>query len=134
MRKKLVLVAAFVVAAAAIPHASTAVAPSPAAIVFLNQSRFCSPTPLCNANQNVTVARGGTVVWVFADPLCAAFFVAGCDHTVTSGNLTPDGKFNSGSMIGGARPVFSHTFTTAGTHTYYCIVHGVSMKANVVVA
>ena len=43
-------------------------------------------------------------------------------HTVTSGeNANPDGKFDSGIMAPAAD--FEHTFTEAGEHPYFCLLH-----------
>lgn len=47
-------------------------------------------------------------------------------HTVTA----TDGSFNSGDILAGQS--WTHTFSTAGTFTYYCIYHG-WMRATVVV-
>lgn len=83
----------------------------------------------------VTQARvGDTVTWIWEG---AAF------HGVTSGRCTgggyyddescdSDGRFSSGSHEGPF--TFTHTFTEAGTFTYFCPVHGASMKGRVIVS
>lgn len=60
---------------------------------------------------------GDTVTWTNKDTTI---------HTVTSGNGTPDGKFDSSNggqsyMAGGQ--TFSYTFTEAGDYPYYCTLH-----------
>lgn len=101
--------------------------------VFMSNLRFCN-TPVCAANQNITINAGDTVQWVYADPVCVAFTALGCFHTVTR-SASP--SFNSGPMPGpggvGANAVFSRTFTTRGTFGYLCSVHGAAMSAAVVV-
>jgi plastocyanin len=69
-----------------------------------------NPSPL-------TVAVGTTVRWTNSD------FV---QHTVTS---TPAGAFGSGYLNNGQ--FFEHTFATAGTYNYYCVVHGIGMSGTV---
>lgn len=66
---------------------------------------------------DVTVAVGGTVTWVNQD-------------TVTH-NLTDDaGTWSSGPLAPGKS--FSHTFATAGTFPYHCIIHP-SMTGQIIV-
>lgn len=65
-----------------------------------------------------TVKVGQTVTWSNGD---------GGVHTVTSDT---SGVFDSGNMPSG--DTFSHTFTQAGTYTYYCTIHP-WMKGTVVV-
>lgn len=67
---------------------------------------------------SLTVTTGTTIKWTNKD---------GVAHTVTSDVA---GQFDSGSMGTGA--VYSHTFTTVGTFSYYCIPHP-SMKAKIIV-
>lgn len=101
--------------------------------VFMSNLKFCS-TPVCVFNQNVTIAAGDTVAWVYADGLCTALAPLGCFHTVTR---TASPVFNSGAMPGpggvGANVVFQKTFTSRGSFFYFCTVHGASMSATVVV-
>ena len=64
--------------------------------------------------KNVTINAGDTIEWVWA----------GNHHTSTSGTPgSPDGMWDSG--INNTGFVFSHTFSTAETFTYYCSPHGV---------
>jgi nitrite reductase (NO-forming) len=59
------------------------------------------------------VSVGSTVTWTNDDSQ---------PHTATSGeNATPDGTFDSGIMAPAA--TFEHTFTEAGEHPYFCILH-----------
>jgi plastocyanin len=57
----------------------------------------------------VTVAPGETVTWDFQGL-----------HTSTSDAMTGPEVWNSGLLSSGT---FSHTFTTPGTHPYYCALH-----------
>src|SRR5881409_2349333 len=60
------------------------------------------------APENLTVVRGTTVQWRLANPTEP--------HTIT-------GPVSGGSPVWDSSPTFSHTFTTAGTFTYFCKVH-----------
>lgn len=62
---------------------------------------------------NVTVAKGGKVIWTNNDPV---------PHTVTSTSV-PSGasSFDSGNMNQGA--TFTVTFTVDGTYRYKCSYH-----------
>ena len=64
--------------------------------------------------QDISVSVGTTVAWDNEDSVM---------HTVTSGTPDngPDGKFDSSILNAGE--TFEHTFTTAETVDYYCIVH-----------
>lgn len=107
--------------------------------VFMNSTRFCT-TPVCTENENVTIAVGDTVEWVFADPVCVGFHALGCYHTATRAQK-PE-KFGSPAMpgqtaLGAPMPVltFSHTFSETGTFDYFCAVHaGVGMASSIVVS
>ncbi len=68
--------------------------------------------------QVVTVVRGQSVVWTNSDAII---------HTTTSDKLIWD----SGQLLPGG--TFSFTFTTAGTYTYHCTIHGTLMTGTVVV-
>ncbi len=57
---------------------------------------------------SLTVTAGTTVTWTNKD---------GVAHTVTS----TTGLFDSGSIS--TNGTFSHTFTAAGTFSYYCKIH-----------
>jgi len=65
----------------------------------------------------VTVEAGQTVEWINEDS---------AQHTATA----TDGSFKSPDLNQGQK--FSHTFTKAGTFTYYCRFHR-GMKGTVVV-
>jgi plastocyanin len=65
----------------------------------------------------ITVTAGTTVTWANADVE---------PHTVTA----DDGSFDSGDVAAGS--TFQHTFATAGTVTYHCIIHE-QMKGTVIV-
>jgi len=66
----------------------------------------------------VFVGQNGTVTWTNQDSTT---------HTVTA----TDNSFNSNDIKAGAS--WSHTFTTPGNYTYYCIYHSSWMKGTVVV-
>jgi PKD repeat protein len=74
-------------------------------------------------NSTSTINVGDTINWTFEG-----------FHSTTSGSCnpgcSPDGNWNSGTMSSGS---FSHTFTTAGTFPYYCMVHLSAMTGSVVV-
>ncbi len=82
---------------------------------------------------NIKITVGTTVTWTN---------VSAAAHTVTSGQDTPDGKFDSrgkdNSLLApdnaGASSVFSFTFTTPGTYYYYCTLHPSMIGEIVVVA
>lgn len=61
-------------------------------------------------NRNVTITPGSTVTWTNNDDK---------PHTITSGSTQagPDGKFDSGLIQPGQ--TYSHTFTDAGTYSYF---------------
>jgi plastocyanin len=87
-------------------------------------SNFFSP-------QMVRVTAGDTVRWSWS----------GSPHTVTSGACcVPNGVFCSpsdsqcdSSAISGGGAVYSHTFNSQGTFSYFCRVHGSLMTGSVVV-
>jgi plastocyanin len=61
----------------------------------------------------IQVSVGATVTWTNDDSQ---------PHTATSGeNVTPDGTFDSGILAPAA--TFEHTFTAAGEHPYFCLLH-----------
>jgi plastocyanin len=69
----------------------------------------------------VTISAGQYVTWKNTDAIT---------HTTTS-NAIPTPIWNSGNMPPGA--TYSVYFPTAGTYTYYCLIHGVAMSGTVVV-
>ena len=75
----------------------------------------CEETDQCFDPSTVTIDAGGEVVWSNDDTAV---------HTITSGTLRdggPDGVFDSGLL--GPGETFSHTFTEAGEHPYFCMLH-----------
>jgi len=75
----------------------------------------------------ITVRVGQQVVWMNNDS---------APHTTTSGSCsggtcTPAPGWDSGTLNPGQS--FAFTFTTAGTFTYFCRIHGASMQGTVVV-
>jgi plastocyanin len=103
---------------------------------------IASPTPTDTADAFVTVGPGGsfsysgdvnihvgeTVEWTWGSS----------NHTVTSGNGTPDNLFCSPNDTNCANPnasatgaKYRHTFNNAGTFKYYCGIHGAFMSATV---
>ena len=81
---------------------------------------FYSPTPL-------TIAAGDTVHWIWtADS-------GGEGHTVTSGGASGSCQESFDSDVRFIGATFDHTFNTAGTCNYYCLVHGTIMAGQVIV-
>ncbi len=75
----------------------------------------------------ITVRVGQQVTWMNNDS---------APHTTTSGSCsggtcTPGPGWDSGTLNPGQS--FSFTFTTAGTFTYFCRIHGAAMQGTVVV-
>lgn len=68
--------------------------------------------------KTITVVANTTITWTNKDAI---------GHTVTSNTSL----FDSGLI--GANGTYTHTFTTAGTFSYYCVVHP-SMTASVTVS
>jgi len=77
-----------------------------------------SSTPGCEPNcfvpSTVTIEAGETVTWDNTDTAA---------HTATGGTATdgPSGVFDSSLIMAGGS--YSHTFDTAGTYVYFCMVH-----------
>ena len=80
------------------------------------QSNNIDITGFAFSPETLTISVGDTVIWTNKDSTT---------HTATA-----DGEFDSGNLGNG--DTFSHTFTTAGTYTYYCKIH-TSMTATIVV-
>ncbi|HEY7356941.1 MAG TPA: plastocyanin/azurin family copper-binding protein, partial [Ktedonobacterales bacterium] len=82
---------------------------------------------------NITIKAGTTVTWTN---------ISSAPHTVTSGQGSPDGKFdsrgNNNALLlpgnAGASSVFSFTFKTPGTYYYYCTLHPTMIGEITVVA
>ncbi len=70
--------------------------------------------PDCFIPSTVVITVGGTVTWENTDTMA---------HTSSSGTPVdgPDGVFDSSLVMAGAS--FSHTFDSAGTFDYFCMVH-----------
>jgi len=82
------------------------------------QNAAGSSTPGCEPDcfipSTVVITVGGTVTWENTDTMA---------HTSSSGTPAggPDGVFDSSLVMAGAS--FSHTFDSAGTFDYFCMVH-----------
>lgn len=63
---------------------------------------------------NIKIKVGTTVTWAN---------VSGAPHTATSGQGTPDGKFDTGNINTGGTVSKAITFNTPGTYFYYCQYH-----------
>ena len=70
--------------------------------------------PDCFVPSTIVITVGGTVTWENTDTAA---------HTSSSGTPTdgPDGVFDSSLIMAGGS--YSHTFDTAGTFDYFCMVH-----------
>jgi len=70
--------------------------------------------PDCFIPSTVVITVGGTVTWENTDTAA---------HTSSSGTPAdgPDGVFDSSLIMAGGS--YSHTFDTAGTYVYFCMVH-----------
>ena len=69
-------------------------------------------TTFSPAAANVRV--GGTVTWTNAGPV---------QHTVTPTNAGQAGAWPARTIPAQQGATFSHTFTTAGTFSYFCTIH-----------
>ena len=74
----------------------------------------CEETDECFIPSTITIKIGDTVSWANDDTAA---------HTVTSGHPAsgPDGNFDSSLLMAGSS--FEHTFDTAGSFDYFCMVH-----------
>ena len=77
-----------------------------------SSSPGCEPD--CFIPSTVVITVGGTVTWENTDTAA---------HTSSSGTPVdgPDGVFDSSLIMAGGS--YSHTFDTAGTFDYFCMVH-----------
>jgi len=77
-----------------------------------SSAQGCEPD--CFIPSTVVITVGGTVTWENTDTMA---------HTSSSGTPAdgPDGVFDSSLVMAGAS--FSHTFDSAGTFDYFCMVH-----------
>ena len=74
----------------------------------------CEETDSCFIPSTATIEEGGIVTWENTDNAA---------HTATGGSAIdgPSGVFDSSLIMAGGS--FSHTFDTAGTYDYFCMVH-----------
>ena len=74
----------------------------------------CEESNECYIPAKVSIMKGDTVSWSNDDTAA---------HTVTGGSATngPSGVFDSSLLIAGG--TFEHTFDSAGSYDYYCMVH-----------
>ncbi|MBS3923267.1 MAG: hypothetical protein KGZ37_09005 [Nitrosarchaeum sp.] len=74
----------------------------------------CETTNECYTPASVTISVGDTVEWDNVDTAA---------HTVTGGSPAdgPSGVFDSSLVMGKAK--YSHTFDSAGSYDYFCMVH-----------
>ena len=74
----------------------------------------CEETNSCFLPSTVIIDVGGTVTWENPDNV---------PHTVTSGTSSngPDGYFDSNLIMVG--DTYTNTFDSAGTYTYFCMIH-----------
>lgn len=71
----------------------------------------------------VTVAIGGSVRWVNAQPIA---------HTITPDNPSQPGVWANQNIPAQQGFSFSHTFNTAGSYRYHCTLHaGMTGTVNV---
>lgn len=79
-----------------------------------SSSPGCETSNACYSPASVTISVGDTVEWKNTDTAA---------HTVTSGSPAdgPSGVFDSSLIMGGAS--FEHSFDTAGSYDYFCMVH-----------
>jgi plastocyanin len=79
----------------------------------------------------LTVHVGDTVTWTVTEAIADA-------HSVTSGNYkdpaTAGKEFDSGIKLKNNGDGFSHTFTAAGTFSFFCEVHPDTMSGTITVA
>lgn len=99
----------------------------PAAIVGMTNSlRFTPPT--------VRIKVGETVRWKNSSLLVHTVTADPAEATIEGSVALPEGAeaFNSGLMD--PEQTFEHTFTEAGTYTYFCIPHeAAKMRGQVIV-
>src|SRR5439155_26961286 len=84
--------------------------------VFFKSAHIGSQNPAVH-----TIPAGAAVIWEWVGSL---------SHGVES---TGAPSFNNSSIMTGAGKSYSVTFTSPGTYTYDCLVHGVQMTGRVVV-
>lgn len=79
----------------------------------------------------VTVAAGSTVTWTWATCTGGDPYGTGTGQTCVDHSVAWDaGDAGSATQQTGT---YQRTFTTAGTYTYHCAIHGTSMSGKVVV-
>jgi plastocyanin len=110
------------------PSALTPTPSGPPHAVYVGQAPGVGPANVfadsTSGTATTTIHAGDTVQWIW---------VSGA-HSTTSGTCplgcVADGLWDSRVLSGGS---FSHTFPTAGTFPYFCLVHGAMMQGSVVV-
>ena len=85
----------------------TSPSPAPSQVDIQMQSSSFAPA-------NATVAMGGTVRWVNAQPIA---------HTITPNNAAQAGVWANQNVPAQQGFTFSHTFNTGGTYNYSCTIH-----------
>lgn len=73
--------------------------------------------------RDIVINVGDTVTWQNN----ATF----TDHTATSTSAPADGSFDSGIIAPGT--TYTHTFTIAGSYTYWCTIHTTLMTGTITV-
>ena len=103
--------------------------PSPAPhVVYVGQAPGVGP-----ANVFADAASGTSTTMIHVGETVQWTWVSGT-HSTTSGSCplgcVANGLWNSGVT---SNTIFQHTFPTAGTFTYFCLVHGTMMQGTVIV-
>lgn len=117
--------------------------------LYMSHAQFCA-APVCRPEARtfeLTISRGDSVEWVFADPSCYPLDVAFglifegapfvCYHDV----VASDGSFASAKMpvdpdtLAVTGTSFVRTFARAGTYAYVCTLHAqtAGMRGRIVV-
>lgn len=102
--------------------------PGPPRVVYVGRGQGGLPANgfVDSASQTATstIHAGDTIEWVWVNG----------SHSATSGTCplgcVPDGLWDSGI---GHDTTYQHTFASAGSFPYFCLVHGTMMQGTVVV-
>ena len=105
--------------------------------VPLQPSLHGSAGPIAGGNVVMPAGVGGNTKLNFDPPVITV--IIGSNNTVTWTNqdtfthtvTATDGSFNSGDVKAGA--TWTHTFSTPGNYSYYCIYHSAWMRGEVIV-
>jgi len=95
-----------------------------AAIFFIASASSSSTISIGDdfyAPNTLTIPQGTTVIWTDNGH---------SQHTVTSGNGSPSGMFDSGVLNPGQQ--FSFRFTGAGSFQFYCQIHGANVMSGTI--